>query len=398
MPESFVNGNKAFDTYALIDQGSQFTFLVDTITNFLALPCEAQTSTTLQYVKNQNEMPLSKITAPVIITPYKSLRQSFEIPRAYSTPSMNVTPANIFELNQLCDTFNNLRHIHFPQVAGGKIGDLLGVNTFAYTHPIEVITGNINQPFGVKTKLGWTIAGEYETSLHPSESTINHHSSTTKPFIYHDSRQQTEKPHLSKLVEQFWKIESEGTQEDSSELSDEDNDALKVCQKTIRHNSERYEIGFRWKTPCLLENNYYCALNQLKCLEKRLGNIPTLKEKYDQTLSADLLKNYIKPVEMTEPEPEKIWYLPHHPVQNANKPGKIRRVANAASKYRGQSLNSNFLTGPDLLKSLLGILLRFREHPGAMLADIESMFMQIAVKQEDQSALRFLWSKNNFII
>ena len=101
---------------------------------------------------------------------------------------------------------------------------------------------------------------------------------------------------------------------------------------------------------------------------------------------------------MTEPEPEKIWYLPHHPVQNPNKPGKIRRVANAASKYRGQSLNSNLLTGPDLLNSLLGIPIRFREHPVAILADIESMFMQIAVKQEDQSALRFLWSKNNCIM
>ena len=25
---------------------------------------------------------------------------------------------------------------------------------------------------------------------------------------------------------------------------------------------------------------------------------------------------------MTETEPEKIWYLPHHPVENANKPEK----------------------------------------------------------------------------
>ena len=80
-----------------------------------------------------------------------------------------------------------------------------------------------------------------------------------------------------------------------------------------------------------MENNYYCAFYQLQCLEKRLGNNPMFKEKYDQTLSTDLIKNYIKPVEMTEPETEEIWYLPHHPVQNPNKPGKIRRVANAAS-------------------------------------------------------------------
>ena len=50
------------------------------------------------------------------------------------------------------------------------------------------------------------------------------------------------------------------------------------------------------------------------------------------------------------------------------------------------------------MNSLLGIPLRFREHPVAILADIESMFVQVAVKQEDQSALRFLWSKNNFLM
>ena len=79
---------------------------------------------------------------------------------------------------------------------------------------------------------------------------------------------------------------------------------------------------------------------------------------------------------MQQPEPEKIWYLPHDPVVNPNKPGKVRRVANAAAKFRGQSLNSNLITGPDLLNNLVGILLRFRENPVAILSDIEGMFMR----------------------
>ena len=111
-----------------------------------------------------NELPLSKTAVPVIITPYKSLRQSIEITLAYSTPAMNVKPGNIFELNQIYDTMSNLLHIQFPQRAGGKIGALLGVNTLICTHPIELIPGILNQPFGVKTKLGWTLA-EYETPL-----------------------------------------------------------------------------------------------------------------------------------------------------------------------------------------------------------------------------------------
>ena len=100
---------------------------------------------------------------------------------------------------------------------------------------------------------------------------------------------------------------------------------------------------------------------------------------------------------MQDPQPDRIWYLPHHPIENINKPGKFRRVKNAARKFRCQSLYSNLLTGPDLLNNLLGVLMRFREHPVAFLADIEGMFMQIALHQIDQSALRFLWLADNQI-
>ena len=135
----------------------------------------------------------------------------------------------------------------------------------------------------------------------------------------------------------------------------------------------------------------------MKSLNTRLQRKPLLQETYNKTLLTDLEKNYVKPVEMQDPQPDRIWYLPHHPVENINKPGKVRRVANAASKFRGQSLNSNLLTGPDLLNNLLGVLMRFREHPVAVLADIEGMFMQIAIHQIDQSALRFLWLADNQI-
>ena len=100
---------------------------------------------------------------------------------------------------------------------------------------------------------------------------------------------------------------------------------------------------------------------------------------------------------MQDPPPDRIWYLPHHPNEDPNKPGKVRRVANAASKFRGQSLNTNLLTGPDLLSSLLGVLVRFRENQIAVLANIEGMFMQLAINQTDQSAFCFLWINDNEI-
>ena len=79
-----------------------------------------------------------------------------------------------------------------------------------------------------------------------------------------------------------------------------------------------------------------------------------------------------------------------HPVLNANKPGKVRRVCNAAAKYKSICLNDKLLAGPDLLHRVIGTIFRFREGPIALTADIESMFLQVQVPERDKSCLRLL--------
>jgi hypothetical protein len=49
------------------------------------------------------------------------------------------------------------------------------------------------------------------------------------------------------------------------------------------------------------------------------------------------------------------WYLPHHPVFNPNKPGKVRVVFDAAAKFQDMLLNEH-LQSPDLMNDLVGIL------------------------------------------
>ena len=75
-----------------------------------------------------------------------------------------------------------------------------------------------------------------------------------------------------------------------------------------------------------------------------------------------------------------------HPVINPHKPKKLRRMSNAAAKYQGVALNDKMLSGPDLLQSLIGKIFRFREHQIALSADIEAMFLQIAVPSGDNDA------------
>ena len=88
-------------------------------------------------------------------------------------------------------------------------------------------------------------------------------------------------------------------------------------------------------------------------------------------------------------------YLLHHPVLNPNKPQKVRRVCNAASKFRRISLNDVLLIGPDLLRSLWGIIFCLREKPVALSADFEEMFLQVEVEVNDGKYVRFLRRKDD---
>lgn len=55
------------------------------------------------------------------------------------------------------------------------------------------------------------------------------------------------------------------------------------------------------------------------------------------------------------------------------------------------SLNEQLLPGPTLGPSLLGVLLRFRQHQVAISGDIRGMFHQIRLRPEDKPLLRFIW-------
>ena len=66
-------------------------------------------------------------------------------------------------------------------------------------------------------------------------------------------------------------------------------------------------------------------------------------------------------------------------------------VFDCAAKFQNVSLNQQILQGPDLTNSLTGVLTRFREHPIAIMADIEKNCYQVHVPTEDSRYLRFLW-------
>lgn len=66
-------------------------------------------------------------------------------------------------------------------------------------------------------------------------------------------------------------------------------------------------------------------------------------------------------------------------------------VFDCGAAFKGMSLNHQLLQGPNFTSTLLGVLLRFRQEPVAVMGDIQSMFHQVKVTEEDRDFLRFLW-------
>ena len=122
----------------------------------------------------------------------------------------------------------------------------------------------------------------------------------------------------------------------------------------------------------------------------KLENNPGLKDAYSESIEALLQKGHAEKVTSEDKEPKSALYLPRHAVLNPRK-RKVIVVFDCAATHKGTSLNDQVLPGPDLTNTLLGILLRFREHRVAISADIEGMFLKVKVPEEDRDRLRFLW-------
>ena len=90
------------------------------------------------------------------------------------------------------------------------------------------------------------------------------------------------------------------------------------------------------------------------------------------------------------------YYLPHHLVVRDSLSTKFRVVFNAsAPTTNGLSLNDIMEAGPKLQTDIGEILTKWRLHKYAVTADIEKMFGQIQLDEEQQKFLKIFYRFKN---
>ena len=295
---------------------------------------------------------------------------------------------DFIDVDFLKTKYPHLEPIALKKYSYADVEMILGQDVFHSIRPLEYFDSDRkNTPVAVRLPLGWVLSG-------PLPSTSGFYSTCFKAVTC-DKQLDTE---LVDQLRSWYDMESYGTYKQADSRSAADARASKILDETTYHDGCRYQVGMLWaEDGSSLPNNYFSALVQLKSLERRFSKDPELKQHYGKTIQDDLEKGYIEKIDKTDcfkVDNPREWYLPHHPVVHPHKPGKVRRVLNGAAKFQSKSLNNALLTGPDLLQSLIHILIRFRQFKYAVSADIEGMFLQVGVIPRDRPSLRFLWRED----
>ena len=177
-------------------------------------------------------------------------------------------------------------------------------------------------------------------------------------------------------------------------LSQEDKLFLKKVERGIKRVEGHYEIPlpFREDDVIMPDNRAQVEL-RAHWIKKKLLKDKRLHKQYTEFMNDMLVNDYTRkvPLKATTPKKGKVWYSPHHAVYHPRKPDKVRVVFDCSARFEGTSLNDKLLQGPDLTNSLIGVLVRFRQEPVAFMGDIESMFYQVQIPEDQRDFVRFLW-------
>ena len=304
---------------------------------------------------------------------------------ALTTPVI-CQPAEAVEIHPR--RWSHLQNIVFPEEfprEEQEIDVLIGLDFYYSFVTRDIVKGGSSEPVAVRTTLGWVFCGP--TGGHDQECSVSMN-------VQIGAEEQ-----LNETLQKLWDLESIGIRPAESSISTThaEDVTLKKFKETLTYNDGRYEICLPWKEDRIaLKDNYRQAERRLYNLEKKLIHEPMKAASYGEAINKYAENGVAEEVPCDEIIPtdgRPVFYLPHHAIIREDKQTTKTRVVFDASARdsNGVSLNSCLEPGPALQPDLVGILLRFRKNYVGIMGDIEKMFLQIRLKEEDRDSHRYLW-------
>ena len=126
--------------------------------------------------------------------------------------------------------------------------------------------------------------------------------------------------------------------------------------------NEHYQLAFSWKPAAPnFDDNPSLAKTRLHCLSQRFDKNVELKSKFETVIQDCPSISYSRKIydDKDKDELKMRWYLPHYETVLPRKPDKVRMVFDCSATFNKQSLDKQFLQGPEFLNSLIVVSIRF---------------------------------------
>ena len=359
-------------TYALLDSKSTAVFCTKSLQRKLSTQ-GTKTRIRVQTINGVNCIDTHKVEGLMVTDIYGE--NSINLPDTYIQDTIPVTAADIIVGKEALKPWPYLQEVIIPEMEPeDKVELLIGNNVPKALEPLRVIQSQGDGPFACKTQLGWEVHGL---------TTVTDRVSVHRIKVEEDISQQ--------LIHLYNQDFTERRVDDIPHRSQDDQRFLAIVEESIQIDKGHYMMSLPLKDSHRVNfpNNRVMAMNRMAHLKKKFQRNPAFKTEYVKAMNETVGKGYAEIVADEEDQPAgRIWYIPHHGVHHPRK-HKIRVVFDCAATFRGTSLNKQLLQGPDMTNSLVGVLLRFRQEPIAIMADVEGMFNQVKVSKKIETSFVF---------
>ena len=417
---------KLFRVYAIVDEQSNSSMISTELADKIGArgPAEKYFLSTcssnreLKYGRRVEHLSLRSIDGKEFTLP--TLTESEHIPqdkKEIPTPEMARKFPHLASIANKIPPLDPDTDVHI--LIGRDAPELLKVRAF--------VNGPRNAPWAQKLLLGWTISGQLCLNLnnrsvhvharrtHLERHTVHtriersKHSCSPREALKSEIEYEIVPCPNHFVVKQLYSQQTQHSlandvyhvtpEDNEASLSVEDRRFLKIMEGGIHKNCHgNWEMPLPFKSSEVrMPNNRSTALNRLNGLLRTLNRKPQMKEHYLEFMGKLFERGHAEMIPLVEPPPRdgKVWYLAHFGVYHPKKPTQIRVVFDSSAEHQGVSLNKELLAGPDMMNSLFGVLLRFRQDEVAVMCDVEQMFHSFHVNPEHRDFLRFLWFKDN---
>lgn len=399
------NPEQEIKVYALLDDASDTTFVTEKVQKTLGIE-GVETRLSLSTMLGREVINVSRIDGLIVERLDRGAK--VELPKTYTRERIPSRKDQV-PTPEIARRWPHLQRIQdkierFDETL--DIGLLIGCNCPKALKPKEVITGKSDDPYAVRTLLGWCIVGPVSVPAF-SDSKTSMSSSSCHAIIAREVlpetgdsvsivlQTQAKEIIQPSMINQMFELDfAEHKKTSLHNTSKEDRKFLQIAEKGIHHSDDgHYELPLPLKNKDVcLPNNRQMAFHRLGYLKKKFARNSSFRDDYVAFMSKVIDSGFAERVhEPSTSNNERVWYIPHHGVYHPKKPNKIRVVFDCAAQFKNESLNKHLLQGPDLTNSLVGVLHRFRQEPVAFTCDIEGMFHQVKVDEQDRDLLRFLW-------